>query len=334
MSDFTVVKVSVIIPAYNAMTYLPETMESVLRQTFSSFEVLIVDDGSSDGIGQWASQITDPRVKLISQKNQGVSAARNIGITHSQGEYIAFLDADDLWKPTKLEKQVQCLEDNPAVGLVITWEVFVDEQGNPTGEPKTFYPEGDVFKQMIEKCLIHCGSTPMVRRICFDSVGVFDRDLRYGEDWNMWTRIASRYPFAVVKEPLVYYRQHHTNTSKNCQLLGEEINKTIEKTFQSIPHELMYLKGRAYGNVSLYIAWKFLGISDNKSAIYFGQQAVTQYPKLLLSESYIRLILIATMRLWLGFQGYSRLLAVFNTLRKPQNLFKRIPNRQPSLEDN
>ncbi|MCJ8280869.1 MAG: glycosyltransferase family 2 protein, partial [Rivularia sp. ALOHA_DT_140] len=126
-------KVSVIIPAYNAMGFLPETLESVLQQTFTDFEILIINDGSSDDIVEWASKISDSRVRLITQINQGVSAARNTGIRNSQGEYIAFLDADDLWEPTKLEKQVNCLKANPGVGLVYTWTTFIDQFSQPIG---------------------------------------------------------------------------------------------------------------------------------------------------------------------------------------------------------
>ena len=104
-------KVSVIIPAYNAVTYLPETVESVLRKNFTDFEVLIVNDSSSVQIVQWASQVADPRGRLISQENQVLSRERNTGIAHAQAEYIAFLDADDLWEPTKLENQVRCLKE-------------------------------------------------------------------------------------------------------------------------------------------------------------------------------------------------------------------------------
>lgn len=100
-------KVSVVIPAYNAMSYLPETVASVLNQTFEDYEVIVVNDGSKDDIKIWIAQLADTRIKLISQENQGLSGARNTGIAHAQGEYVAFLDADDLWAPTKLEKQVQ-----------------------------------------------------------------------------------------------------------------------------------------------------------------------------------------------------------------------------------
>ncbi len=126
-------KVSVVIPAYNAMTYLPETITSVLQQTYTDFEVVVVNDGSTDKIEEWIVQISDPRIKLVSQANLGLAGARNTGIRESQGKYLAFLDADDLWEPTKLEKQVKILEKNPEVGLVYTWVTYIDETGQSTG---------------------------------------------------------------------------------------------------------------------------------------------------------------------------------------------------------
>ncbi|MGH8001850.1 MAG: glycosyltransferase family 2 protein, partial [Brasilonema sp.] len=211
-------KVTVIIPAYNAMKYLPETVESVLNQTLTYFEVLIINDGSSDGIVEWASQITDSRVRLISQENQGTAAARNKGIVESKGEYIAFLDADDIWEPTKLEKQAQCLDNNPLVGLVDAWTAFIDENSKPTGIVMKHNSEGDVYKKVVEICdsTVCCGSSPMIRRSCFDTLGLFDRE-SYIEDVDMWIRIATRYHYGVVKELLVKYRQHPSNKSKDCE---------------------------------------------------------------------------------------------------------------------
>jgi glycosyltransferase involved in cell wall biosynthesis len=166
-------KVTIIIPAYNAMKYLPETLESVQEQTLTDFEVLIINDGSSDGIVEWASQITDLRVRLISQENQGTAVARNTGIVESQGEYIAFLDADDIWEPTKLEKQAQCLDNNPLVGLVDAWTAFIDENGKLTGLVMKHETEGDVYKEVVETCdsSVCCGSSPMIRRSCFGHLG-------------------------------------------------------------------------------------------------------------------------------------------------------------------
>jgi glycosyltransferase involved in cell wall biosynthesis len=313
-------KVSVVIPAYNAMTYLPETLASVLRQTFSDFEVLIVDDGSSDQIVQWASQVTDSRVKLISQQNQGVSAARNTGIAQAQGEYIAFIDADDLWEPTKLEKQVRCLEDNPAVGMVHTWMAEIDEQGKPTGGVMASNAEGEVWKQLVEQNTVACSSV-MVRRCCFETLGVFAPrnacpvDV---EDWEMWIRIASRYPFAVIKEPLMRYRQHPNNTSKNWQSLEQAYRIVIEKAFNSAPSELLYLKNRSYGHANLRLATKCLQSSDRdyKKALHFRQQALIHYPQLRYSHESIRLLLAIAALQWFGVRGYARVLAMTYALRR------------------
>lgn len=309
-------KVSVVIPAYNAMHYLPETVESVLKQTFSDFEALIINDGSSDNILHWASGLADSRVRLISQENRGLPEARNTGIAHAQGEYIAFLDADDLWEPTKLEKQVRCLDDNPAVGLVHTWLVLVDEQSKSTGRVMKYNAQGDVWNQVAEKNVIACPSV-MVRRCCFD-VGVFDSNLRSLEDWDMWIRIASRYPFAAIAEPLAYYRQLPSSMSKNCQVMQESFRIVIEKTFCCAPPEILYLKERSYGHANICLAWKALQSSnrDYKQALDFQQQAIAHYPQLRFSWEYIRLSLaIASLR-WFGLDGYSRLLALAYAMRR------------------
>lgn len=310
-------KVSVIIPAYNAMNYLPETVESVLRQTFTNFEVLIIDDGSSDNIVQWASELVDTRVKLIKQANQGVSAARNAGIARAQGEYVAFLDADDLWEPTKLEKQVRCLEDNPVVGLVHTWMILADEQGKSKGKLIASNAEGDVWQQLVVRNTILTSSV-MVRRCCFENVGVFDCSLRSYEDWELWIRIASRYSFTLIKEPLVLYRQHTSNTSNNWQVMEQGFRLVMEKIFHSAPSELLYLKNQSYGYANLYLAWKALqsGDGDSKQALHFRQQALVHYPRLRYSRRYIHLSLAIAMMQWFGSDGYQKVLAFINTLRQ------------------
>jgi len=299
-------KVSVVIPAYNAMSYLPKTVESVLRQTFTDFEVLIIDDGSSDNIGQWFSQLTDPRLKLISQENQGVSGARNVGIAHAQGTYIALLDADDLWEPSKLEKQVRCLEDNPKVGLVNTWVWLTDELGKPTGRMGTPQAEGDVWQQLVEfKPVYCCGSTPLIRRCCFETVGVFDRNLSGMADWDMWVRIASHYSFAMIKQPLVLYRQHPNNMSKDYQEMLKDFYTAIEKAFHPVPLNLLYLKARGSARFKLYLAWKSIDVLDYKPASHFHPQILAHYPQLICSWELIRLSIAITVLRWFGPQAYN-----------------------------
>lgn len=312
-------KVSVIIPAYNVMKYLPETLETVFRQTFRDFEVVIVDDGSSDGIQDWANQVTDPRLKLICQQNRGATGARNTGIAHAQGDYIAFLDADDLWEPTKLAKQVTILDENAEVGLVYTWVALTDEQGKFTGRIFKSIAEGDVWCQLTERNLVECGSVAMIRRSCFETVGVFDCNLRsFVEDWDMWLRIASRYPFKLLKEPLVYYRQISTSGSRNWQAMEKSFQMVIEKAFDTAPSNLLYLKKRSYGNANLCLGWKSLqSVSkDYQQANHFLQQALAHYPQIRFSKEYLRLSLAIALMRWFGANGYQNFLSRIYALRR------------------
>ena len=152
--------VSIVIPAYNALTFLPETLDSALAQTLTDFEVIAVNDGSTDGTGAWLDALNDPRVNVIHQENKGLPATRNTGIRHAEGTYIAFLDADDLWDKTKLAKQVAVLEARPKVGLVHTGITFIDAQGQPVN--------GGVFGVSVGAGLCQgcycCNTTPCALR--------------------------------------------------------------------------------------------------------------------------------------------------------------------------
>jgi glycosyltransferase involved in cell wall biosynthesis len=313
----TMPKVSVVIPAYNSMEYLPQTLESVLQQSFRDFEVLIVNDGSCDHIEQWGAELADPRVKLISQVNQGVSAARNTGIAQAQGEYIAFLDSDDLWELSKLAKQVQCLEAEGEVGLVHTWMFFADEQGKSTGRVLRSDAEGWVWEQLAERNMVACSSV-MVRRSCLESVGVFDPGLRINEDWDLWIRIASRYPFAVMKEALVYYRQLPTSISKNYRVMESAFHTVIERTFELAPPNLEPLKSRSYGHAYLCLAWKALQSVDRdyKLATSFQRKALVHCSSFQFSYENLRLSLaIVLMRLF-GHSKYTKVLIMVYALRR------------------
>lgn len=311
-------QVTVIIPAYNSMPCLIETIDSVLQQTFTDFEVIVINDGSSDDTATWVKQISDRRVKLISQANQGASGARNTGIAHASGEYLAFLDADDLWHPTKLEKQVRCLEQDPAVGLVNTWTAFIDAAGKPTGRILTSHAEGEVWQHIAERNQIGCGSAPMVRHACFETVGVFDRNLTPVEDWDMWIRIATRYPFAVLKEPLTYYRQLPTSSSKNAKKMEQSFHLAIEKTFQSASPEQLYLKSCSYHHAYLCLAWKCLQAEDKdyRQARHYYAAAVASNPRLRYSVECVRLKLALTLIGWLGIDGYHKVLNIVYALRR------------------
>jgi glycosyltransferase involved in cell wall biosynthesis len=309
-------KVSVVIPAYNAMAYLPETLNSVLQQTFVDLEVLIINDGSTDDIVHWTSKITDPRVRLISQDNQGLPGARNTGIAHAQGEFIAFLDADDLWEKTKLEKQVDCFEKNPAAGLVYTWTTLIDSLRQPIGITFNWSLEGTVWEQMLVGDAVGNGSSAMVRRTCFATVGGFDSSLTAVEDWDMWIRIAANYPFAVVEEYLTFYRQHPGSMSKNRQKILQNLHVVIEKAFATVPADLFYLKSRAYGHMNRCQAWVALHAGDHKQATYFHQQALLHNPKLRYTKDLLQLNLGILLVKWFGSDAYINFKHFSRTLRQ------------------
>jgi glycosyltransferase involved in cell wall biosynthesis len=318
-------KVSVIIPAYNAMTYLPKTVESVFKQTFTDFEVIIVNDGSSDGIEQWVNTITDRRVKLISQKNQGAAAARNTGIAHAKGAYIAFVDSDDLWEASKLEKQVYCLDNNPNVGLVYVWVASIDAKGNHLGKIYSNDSCGYVWEKMVQGNIVWSGSASMVRRDCFEKLGVFDQNLRFAEDWEMWIRISRNYSFAVIKEPLVYYRHHANNKSQNYIKTIDNFRLIVEKSFQSVPFELLYLRNRSYSGVNFLFAWKCIQNQepDCNKAEYFRSQAFKHNPLIIFSKENFRLTIAIFLMRWFGTNGYIQVTKQLNTVQNFLDSFTR-----------
>ena len=312
-------KVSVVIPAYNAMAYLPETIDNVLEQTYSNFEVIVVNDGSTDNIKEWITQISDRRVKLVSQVNLGLAGARNTGIRESEGEYLAFLDADDLWDFTKLAKQVQVLDSHPEAGLVYTWISYIDERGKSTGRVVKPQSEGDIWQELTKGNLVECGSVAMVRRQCFEKCGVFDCNLgSFVEDWDMWLRIARTYPFKVIKEPLTYYRQVTNSASRNWQRMAKSYQLVIDKAFAAANWDELPLRNRSYGTANLVLAWKALQSSskDYQKAKYFCSQALRHDPWLLLSKEYFRLSVAIAIMSCFGANNYNKFLSLLYTLRR------------------
>jgi O-antigen biosynthesis protein len=197
--------VSVVVPTYNRATLVCRAVRSVLAQTFPDYEVLVVDDGSTDETEEAVRSIPDPRVHYLRQsRNRGVSAARNRGIRAARGEFIAFLDSDDEWLPEKLERQVRVLQEAPEeVGLVYSGVRSVDGSGSGW----TFRPRhrGDVYGEILEANPIHSGSSVMVRRNVVRTAGFFDEGIPAIEDFDYWIRIARFYRFEAVDEPLVRY---------------------------------------------------------------------------------------------------------------------------------
>lgn len=215
--------ISVVIPAYNAAATLDETLLSVRRQTHAALEVIVVDDGSSDGTAQivQAHAAVDPRVTLLRQANAGVAAARNLGWSHATSDLIAFVDADDLWAPDKLEKQFAALAAAPAdVGLVYCWSAVIDADGYIIYDRERPTHEGKVLDQLLQGNFVGNGSAALVRRTALLAAGGFESALFQAgaqgcEDILFYCRVAQHFRFAVVREHLVGYRSLPQNMSSD-----------------------------------------------------------------------------------------------------------------------
>lgn len=219
--------ISVVIPLYNKEKSIAATLESVCAQTYTDFEVLVVNDGSTDNGADIAAKYPDARIRVINKENGGVCSARNRGIQEAKSKYVAFLDADDLWENDYLSEQVRMIEDFPEAAM---WGLNFAEmyQGKLVRYLPSGYESGyrgyveDYFGMRGRRSDLYCSSSVVIRRDVFDEVGAFDERVRYGEDNDMWWRIIATHPVAFYDEYKAYY------------ILDSE-NRALSK-----PHRLIY----------------------------------------------------------------------------------------------
>ena len=201
-------KVSVILPTYNRLPMLKEAMDSVLAQNFEDMELIVVDDGSTDGTAEEMKRYGG-RVKLIQHsRNRGVSAARNKGILHARGKYIAFLDSDDLWVKGKLRIQVSFLDDNPHYPICYTDEIWIRRGKRVNPMIKHAKYSGWIFEKCLPLCIISPSSV-MMKRTLFSKVGLFDEALPVCEDYDFWLRVSARFPIFFIDRKLIVKRGGH-----------------------------------------------------------------------------------------------------------------------------
>lgn len=223
-------EVSVVIPTYNSARYVIEAVNSVLAQTYQDFEVLVIDDGSTDETAAAMSRYQAP-VRYIQQPNGGVAVARNRGIAESRGRYVAFLDADDTWLPHKLERQLAALQDQPNYRASYAAFTVVDASLNPLGISRSQRQASALEDLLLRGNIIGSICTVLCERALFELVGGFDPALSQCADWDMWVRLAAQTEFLYLDEPLVTYRQHGTNMSRNAPLLESDSLQVLKKGF-------------------------------------------------------------------------------------------------------
>jgi glycosyltransferase involved in cell wall biosynthesis len=273
--------VSVVIPTYNSAPYLREAVDSVLAQTFRDLEVIVVDDGSTDGTAN-VIESYGSSIGYVQQPNSGVSVARNKGVAESAGRYVAFLDADDAWLPKKLATQLEALRGARGYGLSYTALLVTDADLNPVGVRRA-----NVHGPALESLLLHGSSmgggssTVLCERELFLEAGGFDSDLSQCADWDMWIRLAGKTDFLYIDEPLVRYRQHGQSMSNDPRLLEDDSMRVLDKGFAmpGIDPTLVARRRQALARNYMVLAGTYFQARRYRDFVRCAAQSVSRDPR-------------------------------------------------------
>jgi glycosyltransferase involved in cell wall biosynthesis len=276
--------ISIIIPAYNAADFLPRTLESVLNQTYPHFEVWVIDDGSQDETAAIARSFgqRDARIRCLQQANQGVAVARNYGIAQAQGEWIAPIDADDIWYPHYLEKLValeQSVSRPRPVGVIYAWSIDIDEADQPIGGFHAAKVVGNVYRTLVCHNFLGNASATLIARSALQKVGGYDATMRQQqaqgcEDWDLYLRLAAAYDFAVVPEFLVGYRKLAASMSGDGQTMARSQDILLQRVYQSHPTLPRWYGALSRSSFYLYLAHQSAAQGQADRTLAWVKQAI------------------------------------------------------------
>lgn len=274
--------VSVVIPAYNAENTIAETVKSVLTQTFTDFELIIIDDGSTDNTLDILKQFDDPRIQIYAFKNAGPQKSRNRGIEKARGKFISFLDADDLWLEDKLQLQIETLHNNPDASVVYSWCNVIDENSDLLRRGGHFIRTGEVFKDLLLVNFGENGSNFLSYLDAVKSVGGFDEVIVAGQDRDMLLSLARHYQFEIVPKVQVLYRKSTTNKSWSASIVRTRagIEQVIKKHASNNP-ELLAFRKQGLGNSYKHMVFECL---NNHPSRQKGLYAIQLLWMILLSD--------------------------------------------------
>ncbi len=228
-------QVSVVVPVFNGETTIRRTVASVLRQSFGDFEILVIDDGSTDRTAAIVREFGDARIRLLPFENRGLAASRNRGIRAARGEFIAFLDADDLWLPDKLALQVTALGQHPGAALAYGWSDCIDAEDRLLLQGNHIEASGKVYEQLLLRNFFDNGSTTLVRAAAVGGSNIFDESLQAAEDWDLWLRLAWDHEVVCVPRVLTLYRVHAGAMSSNISRQAQECLKVLTAGVDRLP---------------------------------------------------------------------------------------------------
>ncbi len=275
--------VSVVIPAYNAERTIRVTLDSVLGQTVDDVEVIVVDDGSSDGTAGLVRAVPDERVRVLTQRNAGHAAARNTGIGDARGQFVAVVDADDLWVPQKLERQLEYFRRQPGVGAVHASAVHVDDSLRPLFIGYCREGENRLLDVLCFRGLPGVMCTLMVKRELLNELGGFDPSLIILQDWELAIRLARRGQLHSLSQPLALYRVHATNQSKQLELHVEPGERILRELFADpeLPREVRARRGYVYARFYAMLCGGAFQLGRFSTAAHWARRAIASDPRVL-----------------------------------------------------
>lgn len=271
--------VSVVIPVYNGGRFLAETIESVLNQTYENIECLVINDGSNDNTSDVAKAFGS-KIRYFDKPNGGVSSARNVGIENSRGDLVAFLDADDLWLPKKIEVQVELFCKNDNVGLVYSGVKMIDEYGVLTGEVHDKFEKDPVTRILLLQTPVFITMTGVIPKKVFKAIGNFDENLSTSADADMVCRIAEQFRLIVVEQPLALYRRHFGQMHHNLTALERDAYILFDKNFtgEDVPERLSRIRSRAYSNLETILSAGYFGEGNYRASVAHFIKALKYNP--------------------------------------------------------
>lgn len=299
--------VSVIVPVYKVEEYIAQTIQSVLNQTYPHFELLIIDDQSSDRSVEICRQFSDPRIKIISQANRGLAGARNTGIRNANGDYLAFLDGDDLWLPEKLAQHVQHLESHPEVGVSFSRSQFIDRDGNSLGIYQMPKLKDITPQHLMCRNPIGNGSAPVIRRETLAEIRFtenrygtvedfyFDDSFRQSEDIECWIRISAQTNWKIegIPEALTLYRVNAEGLSANILKQLDSWEQVIAKHRQYLPELVSQWEKPARAYQMRYLARRAVRLKDGAMAVKLVNRALATHWSIVFAEPSRTLLTLA-----------------------------------------
>ncbi|MEP3227366.1 MAG: glycosyltransferase [Parasphingorhabdus sp.] len=289
--------ISVVMPVYNVEKYVAEAIESVLAQTFTDFELVIVDDGGSDSSMEICETFDDARIHIVKQSNRGLAGARNTGISAARGDYIALIDSDDRWEAEKLALHKIHLDNNPEVGVSYSGSQFIDQNGNMLRQAQRPKLENVTAKDVLTRNPVGNGSAPVIRKTALDIVAFrhpqepmricyFDETFRQSEDIELWIRMAltGEYAFEGIDGNLTQYRIVSGGLSANIAAQYESWNRVIEKTNKKAPGFIAQFGDEARAYQLRYLARRSVQMGDGAFALSLLKDAYAISAKPLIKE--------------------------------------------------